>query len=177
MAKKELGWGAAAVLVAVIWYAESQSPDTTSSGSSSQSQGTASASASESSSSTAPTRPIQRYTAAKLYALFHANEIRANQTIGDAIVRFTGAVDTIRQSDFSATPELSIRATCSYVDTDSGGCAIYNTFDADLKESELTAAAALVKGQVITLQCDKVSMPLDILASDCIIVPTAGRKP
>jgi hypothetical protein len=127
------------------------------------------------SSSAHESRPIQTYTAERLYAVFHANEIKANQTIGNAIVRFTGTIDLIRQSDFSKTPELDIRANCFMPD----GCGdpnTWNTFRADLTESQVSAAAELKIGQTITLQCDKVSMPLDVSAEDCVIA-SAGDRP
>lgn len=102
--------------------------------------------------------------------MFHANEVKANKTIGNAIVRFTGTIASIQQSDFSKTPELQIRGTCFNPD-DCEDPDAWNTFEADLRASELSAAAALVQGQTITLQCNEVSMPIDVYAKDCTIVP------
>lgn len=124
---------------------------------------------------TAEQRPIQNYTAEQLYAMFHANEIKANKTIGKAIVRFTGTIDSIQQSDFSKTPELQIRGKCGVPD-DCQDPESWETFEADLKASELSAASGLVKGQTITLQCNQVSMPLDVLAQDCTIVPESNES-
>lgn len=120
-------------------------------------------------------RPIQTYTAERLYAMFHANEIKANQTIGSAIVRFTGTIASIQQSDFSKTPELDIRANC-YMPDDCGDPNAWNTFRADLTESQVSAAAELKIGQMITLQCDKVSMPVDVAAEDCVIITAAAQR-
>ena len=120
-------------------------------------------------------RPIQAYTAERLYAMFHANEIKANQTIGNAVVRVTGMIGSIQQSDFSKTPELDIRAGCF----EPGDCEdpnAWNTFRADLTASEVSAAAELKIGQTITLQCDKVSMPVDVDAEGCVIVSESGKS-
>jgi hypothetical protein len=106
--------------------------------------------------------------------MFHANEITANQTIGNAIVRFTGTIASIEQSDFSKKPELQIRGECF----DPGDCEdpeSWATFEADLRASEVSAAARLVKGQTITLQCNNVSMPLEVFADGCIIVPKGSN--
>jgi hypothetical protein len=113
----------------------------------------------------APEREVKTFTAAQLYAMFHSNEVSANQKIGNAIVTFTGTVTRIEQSDFSKTPELDISA-------DDGN--EFDDFRADLKQSELSKAAGLVKGETVTLQCDKVSMPVDVYAEDCVIVKKAG---
>lgn len=120
-------------------------------------------------------RPIQTYTAEQLYAMFHANEVKANKTIGNAIVRFTGTIASIQKSDFSNTPELQIRGSC-FDPSDCQDPDSWNTFEADLRSSELSAAAALVKGQTITLQCNKVRMPLDVYAQGCVIVPEDNRS-
>jgi hypothetical protein len=114
-------------------------------------------------------RPVQTYTAQHLYAMFHANEIKANNTIGDAIVRFSGVISSIQQSDFSKTPELDIRADC-FVAGDCEDAEAWNTFRADLKASEMSTAAKLKIGQTVTLQCDEVSMPVDVYAKGCSIV-------
>lgn len=114
-------------------------------------------------------RPTQTYTAEQLYVMFHANEIKANQTIGNAVVRFTGTIGSIEQSDFSKTPELDIRANCFDPD-DCDDPNAWNTFRADLMASEVSTAAALKIGETITLQCDKVSMPVDVYAQGCVIV-------
>lgn len=128
-----------------------------------------------STSSTNVSRPIQTYTAAHLYSMFHANEIKARQTLGNAIVRFTGVVASIQKSDFSNTPELQIRANC-FNPYDCEDPDAWNTFEADLRTSELTAAASLTKGQTITLQCNKVSMPLEVYAQGCIIVGNVKHR-
>lgn len=120
-------------------------------------------------------RPIQTYTAERLYAMFHANEIKANQTIGNAIVRFSGTIGSIQQSDLSKTPELDIRANC-YMPADCGDANAWNTFRANLTASEVPAAAELKIGQTITLQCDKVSMPVDVDAEGCVIVPADDKS-
>jgi hypothetical protein len=120
-------------------------------------------------------RPVQTYTAEGLYAMFHANEIKADDTIGNAIVRFTGTIASIQQSDFSKTPELDIRAGC-FVPDDCGDPDAWNTFRADLTASEAPAAARLTIGQTITLKCNEVSMPVDVYAQGCVIVSGAGKS-
>ena len=115
-------------------------------------------------------RPIQAYTAEQLYAMFHANEIKANQTIGNAMVRVTGTINSIQQSDFSKKPELDIRAGCFESD-DCDDPNAWNTFRADLTAAEASTAAGLKIGQTITLQCNEVSMPVDVYADGCAIVP------
>ena len=124
---------------------------------------------------TAESRPVQTYTAEQLYAMFHANEVKADKTIGDAIVRFTGTIASIQKSDFSNTPELEIEGSCF----DPGDCQdvdSWNTFEADLNKSELGAAANLAIGQTITLQCTKVSMPLEVYARHCVIVTKDNKS-
>lgn len=111
----------------------------------------------------APSREVMEFNAKELYAMFHANEVSANQRVGNAIVRFTGTVTKIEQSDFSKTPELDISA-------DDGN--EYDDLRADLKPSELSKAATLAKGQQVTLQCDHVSMPVDVYAEGCVLVLT-----
>jgi hypothetical protein len=150
-AEKWLGWIGALVVLLVIVLAGRyvDQPDTS----------TPTAATQEASAS-AP--PIETFTARELYAMFHANEVRANERVGAARVQFTGIVTQIQQSDFSATPEIDISA-------DDGN--EFDSFRADLKTSELSQAAALVKGQKITLLCDHVSMPIDVYAKGCVIVP------
>lgn len=151
-----------AAIVGVIMYF-SNSPDNPSG------RGDDSGNTSQAIAAPVESRPVQTYTAEQLYAMFHANEIKATQTIGDAIVRFTGTIASIEQSDFSKTPELMIRANCF----DPGDCEdpdSWNTFEADLKASEVSSAAQLKIGQAITLQCGEVSMPVDVAAENCIIV-------
>jgi len=143
---------------------------------SSGNDGTSSDSGSTAQTASAPDepRPIQSYTAEQLYAMFHANEIKANKTIGNAIVRFTGTIGSIEQSDFSKTPELQILGQCFNPD-DCEDPEAWNTFEADLTASELSVAARLVKGQTITLQCNEVSMPVDVYAQGCVIVHKGGK--
>lgn len=157
-----------AVLMLLGYCATSNDSSTPAASSASQDDGAASPSADES-------RPIQTYTAERLYAMFHANEIKANQTIGGAVVRFTGTIGSIQQSDFSKTPELDIRANC-YIPGDCGDPNAWNTFEADLATSEVSAAAELKIGQAITLQCNKVSMPLEVSAEGCVIVPAGASS-
>jgi zinc ribbon protein/putative nucleic acid binding protein len=172
--KISTGWGLVIIVVATIWIVsalvENESSDSSGSASS-----TSRGSGKTAQSAVAPdeSRPVQTYTAEQLYAMFHANEIKANKTIGNAIVRFTGAIASIEQSDFSQTPELQIRGKC-YVPGDCQGPESWETFRADLRGSELSAAAGLVKGQTITLQCNEVSMPVDVYAKGCVIVHESG---
>ena len=167
------GWGLlmiVATTIGIIYAGVNDNSD-----SSRAASGTSSGSESTEQTAAAPdeSRPVQTYTAERLYAMFHANEIKTNQTIGNAIVRFTGAIASIEQSNFSHTPELQIRGNC-YIPGDCQDPEAWNTFRADLRESELSAASELVKGQKITLQCDEVSMPLDVFAKGCVIVPESG---
>lgn len=163
------GWGLLIIVVATIWIVGALVNEN--SGSSGGAGGTGSGSGSTEQTAAAPdeSRPVQTYTAERLYAMFHANEIKTNKTIGNAIVRFTGAIASIEQSDFSHTPELQIRGKCE-IPGDCQDPEAWETFRADLRESELSAASELVKGQTITLQCDEVSMPVDVFAKGCIIV-------
>lgn len=161
--------GAIATIIAVVMFAhycssqDVQSTDTASETTSSSDQ-----SVEQANTVAATPRPIQTYTAKQLYEMFEANEINANQTIGNSIVRFTGVVASIEKSDFSDTPELAIRADCFIADycNDSQS---WNTFDADLTPSEMSEAAKLKIGQTVVLQCDKVSMPSNVYAQDCTI--------
>ena len=164
------GWGCLIIVVATIWIVASLSGNNDSTESAS---GTSSGSTAQTAAALGESRPVQTYTAEQLFAMFHANEIKANQTIGNAIVRFTGAIASIEQSDFSRTPELGIRGKC-YIPGNCQDPESWDTFRADLRASELSAASGLVKGQTITLQCNKVSMPVDVYAQDCVIVPESG---
>lgn len=168
-AKNIIGGVAAGIGVLVLLGYCASSVDTSTPAASSADQ-SASQDDDAANSSPAESRPIQTYTAERLYAMFHANEIKANNTIGNAIVRVTGKVGSIQQSDFSKTPELDILANC-FVPNDCEDVDAWNTFRADLTEAEVSAAARLKIGQTVTLQCDKVSMPLDVYAKGCVIVP------
>ena len=81
---------------------------------------------------------------------------------------------SIQQSDFSKTPELDILANC-FVPGDCEDVDAWNTIRADLAESEVSAASSLVKGQMVTLQCNQVGMPIDVYAQDCVIVPAGSN--
>jgi hypothetical protein len=164
------GWGLLMIVAATIWIVASlvKNENSDSSGSASS---TSSGNGSTVQTEAAPdeSRPVQTYTAEQLYAMFHKNEIKANQTIGNAVVRFTGTVASIEQGDFSKTPELDIVGKCVVPD-DCQDPESWQTFRADLMGSELSAASELVKGQKITLQCNEVSMPVDVFAKGCIIM-------
>lgn len=157
-----------AAIIGFVWYFANTTNDS--------SGGTGGGgSASQTTATPDESRPVQTYTAWQLYGMFHANEIKATQTIGNAIVRFTGTIGSIQQSDFSNTPELDIRASCF----EPGDCEdpnAWNTFRADLRSFESSAAAELKIGQKITLRCDKVSMPIDVYAQGCIIVPSNSKS-
>lgn len=154
------GWALLFIVAATIWFVSTHVNEN-------------SRSAAETAAAPDESRPVQTYTAEQLYAMFHANEIKTNQTIGNATVRFTGAIASIEQSNFSYTPELQIRGKCA-VPGDCQDPEAWETFRADLRESELSAASGLVKGQTITLQCDEVSMPLEVYANGCVIVDQSG---
>jgi hypothetical protein len=69
---------------------------------------------------------------------------------------------------------LDIRANC-VVPGDCEDPNAWNTIRADLTASEVSTAADLKIEQTITLQCDKVSMPIDVYAQGCTIVPEGSR--
>lgn len=136
------GWGVIIIIAAIIgwvWWLSSGTDD-----SSGRASDTSSDSASTAQDVAAPdeSRPIQTYTAEQLYAMFHANEIKANNTIGNALVRFTGIIGSIEKSDFSNTPELQIRSHCFNL-YDCEDPDAWNTFEADLTPSEISTAAGL----------------------------------
>ena len=164
----------AAIVGFVLYFANTT--DSSSGGTESTSTNSSSGSGSQTTAAPDESRPVQTYTAEQLYAMFHANEIKADQTIGDAVVRFTGVIASIQKSDFSNTPELQIRANC-FNPYDCEDPDAWNTFEADLRSSELSAAASLRKGQTITLQCNKVSMPLDVYVQGCVIVRSRNSTP
>jgi hypothetical protein len=103
----------------------------------------------------APERPTYQTTAEQLYQDYKANEVAADEKIGNAKVEVTGTIRAINK-DFTDSVVLELQIS-GFADA-----------PMSLPDSEKSAAANLVQGQQVTVICDHVRRIMTVPSgSDC----------
>jgi len=98
-----------------------------------------------------------KITSRELAAAYENNEVRAQQVLGDRDPLVTGRITAITL-DFSDDPVVQMQGTNQFLDV-----------QADLNDK--SAAAALNKGQTITLLCSEVTEGISApMLSDCELI-------
>lgn len=110
-----------------------------------------------------PSRPVYQTTAEQLYQDYNNNEVATQSKIGMNRVRVRGSVTEINQ-------DTSGRAVVKLKTASAGSASML------LSEDQLAAAAQLVKGQTVDIQCDKMQRVNALpQGSDCaLLVIDAG---
>lgn len=93
----------------------------------------------------AQTDPGMPVTAQELFAAYDENEVAAQQSYGDKVLLVSGTVSAVTL-DFSDDPVVQLETSNQF-----------SSVQASFDESFSTRAAALRKGQKVTVRCEKVT--------------------
>src|SRR5882757_2630025 len=88
-------------------------------------------------------RPVYRITAEQLFQAYSANAVATQSRIGNSRIRITG---TVAEIDEDAAGHPVVRLLTSHD----------NTAEMMLNDDQNAAAAELVKGEMVDVQCDKI---------------------
>lgn len=147
------GWLVILTFIGLGWYIYDQA------GSGDSGSSTASAETSaqpDAGSNPNPAPEILKATPEQLYAAYNQNEVAADDQFKGKIIQVTAPVKSI---DKNFTDAVVLK-----FDTGSE----FNEMGAELDASQNAAAAALQRGQVVTVQCAKIMRVMDSpMASDC----------